>query len=98
MPRLGGMNARDIRVDLERVECDPRLKHVLAALAERQDHLFQLIGSAAEGIDRLASMMQNSQQLMGRVMKEHDALIAAKRAGVSVASEVVRDQESEPGA
>jgi hypothetical protein len=97
MPRLGGMNARDVRMLLANVECDPRLKTVLAGIAERQDHLFHLLGSAAEGIDRLATMIGQSQMVMGKVMKAHDDLVAAKRAGVTVASESARDQQEESG-
>lgn len=96
MPRLGGMNARDIRMLLRTVEgIHPKLMEVLTGLADRQDHLYQLLGAAAEGIDKLATLNKQTQEVMGKLAQTDRRIREAKAMGVTVDSEVVRDQDGE---
>lgn len=88
--RLGGMNARDIRV-LLRGKVDPDLGKTLVALAERQDHLFQLLGQLAQSMDVLADALMAQGNAVSGMQRMHDDIKLAKRAGVKVASEVARD-------
>lgn len=84
--RLGGMNARDIRI-LLRGKVDPDLGKVLVALAERQDHLFQLLGQLAQSMDVMADGLLAQANAVGAMQGKHDDIKRARQAGVKVASE-----------
>lgn len=89
--RLGGTNARDVRMLLQG-KIDPEVVRVLADLAERQDHLFQLLGQAAHAIDRMADAHMSLTRVSERLKEEHLALKAAKAIGVKVESEAASDE------
>lgn len=89
--RLGGTNARDIR-SLLQGNTDPKLIKILADLAERQDHLFQLLGQLAHAMDQLADSHLTLTKVSERLKNEHEAIKKAKSLGVLVESEVDRDQ------
>lgn len=85
MSRLGGMNARDIRSLLDGKH-DPDVVKSLSSLAERQDHLFQLLGQLAQAMDTLASSILAQAGAVGVLTAEHDRIKQAKAMGVKVVS------------
>lgn len=91
MSRLGGTNARDIR-SLLQGNADPRFIKILADLAERQDHLYQLLGQLAHAFDQMATNQINLTKVSERLKEEHLALKAAKAVGVKVESEAAGDE------
>ena len=90
--RLGGVNARDIRIML-RGKIDPEIGKVLVGLAERQDHLYQLMGQLASHMDTMASGLLATTSGIQALKEKHDEIKQARRGGVTVASEVARDQD-----
>jgi hypothetical protein len=85
MARLGGMNARDIRTLLDGKH-HPDVVRSLSALAERQDHLFQLLGQLASAMDSLADSLLTQASAVGVLTAEHDRIKQAKAMGVKVVS------------
>jgi hypothetical protein len=88
--RLGLSNARDIRHMLQG-NTDPKLIKILADLAERQDHLYQLLGQMAHAMDTLASTQMAVTRATEVLKDEHDRIKRARSAGVKVETEVDRD-------
>ncbi len=94
MTALGGMGARDIRM-LLRGKVDPDVGKVLVSLADRQDHLYQLMAQMAEMMNIMADGQLATTNAVGVLRDQNEALKAAKRAGVNVASELDRHQSGE---
>lgn len=86
MARLGGTNARDIRMELQS-RADPKLVGILCDLAERQDHLYGLLEQVAHAMDQLANGMLAQGNAVTALTKAHDAAKAAKAMGIKVDSE-----------
>ena len=94
MPRLGGMNARDIRMELQG-NIDPKIGKVLVGLADRQDHLYQLMIGLAQSLDTMAdSLLKQANGIKG--MQEVSARVKnAKATGVSIQASLVADQDDD---
>lgn len=90
MSRLGGVNARDIRILLEG-KVDPNIVKVCTGLAERQDHLFQLLGQMAHAMDTLADSVLAHGNALGVLRDAHEQAKAAKAMGTKVGSEAADD-------
>lgn len=88
--RLGLSNARDIRHALQG-NTDPKVIKILADLAERQDHLFQLLGQLAHAMDIMASSLLATTTGVKALQDKHDEIKRARAAGVKVETEVDRD-------
>ena len=89
--RLGGVNARDIRM-LLRGSIDPQLGKVLVGLAERQDHLYQLLITLATSFDKLATALLVQSTVSEHLMGMHQQIKEAKAMGVKVESSAAEDQ------
>lgn len=94
MARLGGMNARDIRV-LLRGNIDPALGKVLVGLAERQDHLFQLLGQLAQNMDSMANSLLAQGGAVASLQGAHDRIKQARSGGISVQSELTGEADDD---
>lgn len=90
MSRLGGVNARDIRMLLEG-NTDPRMLQVVVGLAERQDHLFKLLEQMAHAMDILADSQLAHGNALGTLKDAHEAAKLAKSMGVRIQSEAADD-------
>ncbi len=91
MARLGGINARDIRVLMEAGGIDPRIGQTMIGLAERQDHLFHLLEQVAHAMDTMASSLLAQTSAVGDLQKRHAQLKEAKSLGIKVESEAQDD-------
>jgi hypothetical protein len=85
MSRLGGMNARDIRSLLDGKH-HPDVVKSLASMAERQDHLFQLLEQLAHAMDTLADSILAQASAVSTLTDAHDRIKQAKAMGTKVVS------------
>lgn len=92
MARLGGTNARDIRMLMEG-KYPPEVVKAVAGLAERQDHLFQLLGQLAQALDGIADTLLVHTRAVDSLKTEHEKIKQAKSMGVTVASEAAHGND-----
>jgi ABC-type transporter Mla subunit MlaD len=88
--RLGGTNARDIRQALQG-NTDPKLVKIIADLADRQDHLFQLMHQLAKALDVLTDGQLAMARATDTLRTEHERIKKAKSMGVVIETEIDRD-------